>query len=1113
MIPVLNNTGRVFEIYSIGDGVYMQRILNSVASLSNSGLLVQLVAFSLVLGLLVMGVKNVMAGGNKLDLGTTFICFIFGIFMFGLTANVAVYDMSYSPGEKIQGDFTVNNVPFGVAAAGWIISGVGYNLTEQMEQGFSIPGMENMKMYQGGFGKTLEWISAVRMWEVPVEAIPNGGGIALEQWKQDLTTYITDCTIPGIELGHISLSGIRNAEDPLTMHDFATKQGGIGYQSVYFNTELSGQTGPLTCAAAFPNLVAKKGGGYDAFVRALTFKMLENGGTQGTQQTLNDAYRSIGFSQEDVMKLMLSASVGTSLQFALENGEAQQSLSAANKVMIEQATAQRAVQWAAEETMFRRIMRPMMAFFESLLYALSPFMALAIGLGAFGIQTVFRYMMLAIWVALWMPMLSIIQLYQITAMQHAVEGMINGMDGVGMASTSIAGAELIRSQSMEWLASGAALAAWTPAITMALVWSGSVTASALAGKLQGSDTINEKLSAPDVTNTPAAINHGGLSNFNGMQGASRVGSEGMLPGVSFRSSNSAQVSSQHQQMEQAQAQYTAAMNRSLSHSDRSSAGWERFSQAQTSGDISFTKGGNVVRTPMDFFNAISDAAGLSTDQRNSITSTLGLGAGGGGSGASPKGGGGIGAVLQAVLRAGHGEEANLGTTTGNRLANELMSRAGISVQMSDQWANRLSQQASSGAKVSRSGVEEDAAQRSKEVRDSWSKMQSSSESYNSARSEARESGSQQSFDANSLANYADRRDGGGVVAAVNAATAAALDRLNPADRAKAESAIESMKTLATSEYGKSSGGADMVAKSLFLNGHMDTAIGGNIASTSSDRINMLESALNQNEHPGSFLGAGAKPSAYSNSGVGGENLPQQVDAKRGAIGAQVSSGSAAVEGEARSAPSVESPGALMARAPDAQGRAQEVGASYAAPIMAEAYEQAADAAEQYNAANPQGHDAANWVRENLGEGNTRSRVGVNPMMVDSDGNVSRMNAKVGWMSTGQNINQLSEPMQKEVNSLMENNGYSREMATVIAAKRTDAGTFSNDLAAAQYAWEGMSEDQRTETLRVENQYSGRQAEQVDRLRHKAAEERAKGEAEGPGDHFSELGAAPKPGGQ
>lgn len=172
MIPVLNNTGRVFEIYSIGDGVYMQRILNSVASLSNSGLLVQLVAFSLVLGLLVMGVKNVMAGGNKLDLGTTFICFIFGIFMFGLTANVAVYDMSYSPGEKIQGDFTVNNVPFGVAAAGWIISGVGYNLTEQMEQGFSIPGMENMKMYQGGFGKTLEWISAVRMWEVPVEAIP-----------------------------------------------------------------------------------------------------------------------------------------------------------------------------------------------------------------------------------------------------------------------------------------------------------------------------------------------------------------------------------------------------------------------------------------------------------------------------------------------------------------------------------------------------------------------------------------------------------------------------------------------------------------------------------------------------------------------------------------------------------------------------------------------------------------------------------------------------------------------------------------------------------------------------------------------------------------------------
>lgn len=533
---MFGHTGRVFEIYSIGDGLYMQRVLNGVAGLSNSGILLQLLALGLVIGVLVMGVRNVIHGGNKLELGTLFTSLILGIFLFGMRADVAVIDVSYVPGQKTQGDFVVANIPFGVAAMGSLISNAGFILTSRMEQAFSVPGMEEMGMAKGGFGKTLEWITSVRLWETPLSPPGEADRNALMLWRNNLNNYLAECTLPALEMGHLSYDVIRSAPNPLVYGDPTV--GGIGYRSKYFMVGIVEAIGAppvvYTCEDGFVQLVNRSGPGFEAFVSALGSTFFDSGGAAGASATLQNAFDAIGYSAAEVQGLVLSESVGMSMNNMLVNAKSGLALAHMNELMIEQASRQRLVQWAAEETMFRRIMRPMMAFFESLMYALAPFMALAVGLGTFGIMTVFRYMMLTVWVVLWMPVLSIIQLFQITSVQHTVTAMKNAMDGSeAMGVTSIASAELLRSEAMEWMATGAALAAWTPAITMALVWSGSVTASALAGKMQGQDTINEKLSAPDTVNASPSIQRGSSYEHTAGSGLVKAGLAGSIPTISW----------------------------------------------------------------------------------------------------------------------------------------------------------------------------------------------------------------------------------------------------------------------------------------------------------------------------------------------------------------------------------------------------------------------------------------------------------------------------------------------------------------------------------------------------------------------------------------------------
>ncbi len=81
-------------------------------------------------------------------------------------------------------------------------------------------------------------------------------------------------------------------------------------------------------------------------------------------------------------------------------------------VAVDDAVAQRNAQWFADESLFQNYLRPMIAFLEAFVFAMTPFLVLLFGLGAFGIHVIGAFLLTLVWINSWMPVLAVINLFQ-----------------------------------------------------------------------------------------------------------------------------------------------------------------------------------------------------------------------------------------------------------------------------------------------------------------------------------------------------------------------------------------------------------------------------------------------------------------------------------------------------------------------------------------------------------------------------------------------------------------------------------------------------------------------------------------------------------------------------
>lgn len=510
-------------IYSCGDAYYLGKVLDAVAAVCGTdGGLAGAAAVGALIGVIIITFQTIIHL-KGINIHHLLVCWVIYVLSFGTTTDVAIQS-AYSDATVIQKD----NVPSGPAWIGVIVSNVGYHLTKKMEQAFG--GTEGALVTNGdgsGFNEALYLINHVG------EA-GERGGVAYMMSKSpegralltNLRNYTKDCTAKALFLGpekgglsHSDLLSksitdafefnsrvyftevIPSGSNKAQMHDCATAWAMIKPQ---YETALNGvPTSVLRQFASGVGLCSMETDGHDTCTEIsspedLNFQFQEKG--------LN----AIQASQVKAQKFML-ASVGRQImQLGLKDGYAAYGdINSAS--MISQAIQQRNVQWAGEQSMFLNSVRPIMAFMESFFYAITPFAAVFVMLGLFGMGLFFKYILLLIWVQMWLPTMAVANMFIMSAATRQMTALgtgylasqpnMNNADG----SLSFYMYDGMIGIAKDWVATGAMFQAATPLLSLIII-SGSVYAlTSLTSRMAGADHINEKVVAPDVVSPAAAI--------------------------------------------------------------------------------------------------------------------------------------------------------------------------------------------------------------------------------------------------------------------------------------------------------------------------------------------------------------------------------------------------------------------------------------------------------------------------------------------------------------------------------------------------------------------------------------------------------------------------------
>lgn len=642
-----------FTIYSVGDGLFMSRVLNAIASLSNSGFFQSLGLLGLVSGLILSGFKGVATG--KAEFQNIFVALLVFSIMFGGKADVIVEDVGYSPGEYAENVYPVDNVPFGVAAMGWFISNVSYGITTQLEQAYGSPSDTVASTTSNGFGRSIAWMSALKFLKEG-EVSCTAETLRFCRWKQNVVNYLANCSARGYS-AMPELNGTRRTTTDVWSN------GGIGYashvDSVDFLDIDSGVESTVSCFNATPILktYSEDGSLSDDWAK-ISAARIGFGGQSTPAEQQEEAFGLAGFNPAVMAKFITNIALDEQMKVAVTGVPLVDQNTKLGMAMMANGSAQRADKLAQEESMFLLMMRPLMAFFESFIYIASPFMALVVGLGQFGLVT--KYALTSLWVALWMPTLAAINMFQVTMMERAMSMFTNNVNAdVGTHRVeSLSGASAAYMEIVNWTAVGSMLAAATPAITMMLIYGTSQAAASLANSTSGAGFSNEKMTSPDIANTPAVLQRGSMQT---QTASSEWVTGGATQGQFSLGAAAKNISMQSQTaMDTAMQQYSSTGSHAVAQTMSNELG-SRTSATDRAGLDQKFESSNV--------RSLAEQAGV--DTRGMSNSDLGL---------AMAYSEHVGADGKLGLDASKGISAGIGVKGGARLTGEQSERAGRTEQ-------------------------------------------------------------------------------------------------------------------------------------------------------------------------------------------------------------------------------------------------------------------------------------------------------------------------------------------------------------------------------------------------------------------------------------------------
>lgn len=551
----------ILTIYTTGDALFLQNVMNAIAMVTGTGSFVTASALGLLFGIILMAFKSLQTG-KGFDLASIVICWIAWNFFFGATATVNIHDVI------TEEDRPVDNVPAGVAIAGWGISNIGYGITEIMEQAFQSPYSEStitgaMAGNGGVFNdtvRTLNTVATIGLNPQILASIDQDNG-PKSNFRVSASNFIKDCTLTAFDLGYRSEQNIFNKSLKEGI-DFPEANG------VYFTRIIdgSGTNGTVSCDTAFDridNMMDKALSNSGSYTNTTLTGLLtghehktENSRLMGEgMQKASDLFNSMSAMNADVQEFMKTAIMFDMFSQG-ELKQARDSRDFATSLMMVQARQQRNMQWSAESNMFQKTMRPIMTFMEGFTYAITPFCGFLLLLGMFGVKLSLKYFMLIAWVQSWLPCLAIANAYLNSALQRAIWGF-RGMDTTTYDPNSFMAVKVLADTTQDFLATGGMFIGAIPVVTL-FIFSGSVYAlNSLAGRMNGQDFINEKVASPDAI-SPAPLMQAMSQATTQFGVGSATGYDNVLGSITYRAGGQSQISASEDRLVSAGANLVAA---------------------------------------------------------------------------------------------------------------------------------------------------------------------------------------------------------------------------------------------------------------------------------------------------------------------------------------------------------------------------------------------------------------------------------------------------------------------------------------------------------------------------------------------------------------------------
>jgi conjugal transfer mating pair stabilization protein TraG len=431
-----------------------------------------------------------------------------------------------------------------------MLSNVGYGVTRLFETAFSTPAMTDH-----GFADALQTLMTVRKSALSRIALgsansPTDGADV----ERSFVNYVADCTLYDVDIG------TRSIEDILKTPSWTTLQSALDVPTT--ELWLGGSPRTLACDAAWTQLQDYT---TTQFAPALLKNLqaaLRLAGPGDVQTKVQFALDQIAGGAVDAQNYMVMAAV---VPF-FEKGviQAHEDLHHWElAAMVEQSVAQQNAQWAAEQSLFSRKVRPMLTFFEGFLYAIAPLMAFAVALGPVGIAMVGKYLLIALWIQLWLPVMAVINLYLHMAIAGEFDALrtVQGLELPAMYA-------LFKSDLLlqDYLATGGLLAASTPAISLMLIYGTSIAATHLAGRLQGRDHIAERAVAPDVASPAGALAVKPLQERAPFTGTVATDADSLLPTFRVGAESEQRVSSSYAAAQRAGTEFISALGSAATRS-------------------------------------------------------------------------------------------------------------------------------------------------------------------------------------------------------------------------------------------------------------------------------------------------------------------------------------------------------------------------------------------------------------------------------------------------------------------------------------------------------------------------------------------------------------------